>query len=323
MLTVGIFGAGGMGNVHAKHYRKLDQVDIRFFDPDEERSTIFAQRHQCVPSGSAEELFESVDAVDICLPTDLHVPIALQAIAAGKAVLVEKPIAGSITGARALVDAAETAGVPLMAGHVVRFFREYAKANQVVKSGGVGTPAAVRMRRGGLAPTGKDSWFMDHHRSGGVLIDLAIHEFDWLRWTFGEVSTVYSQSLGAKTMAGPDYALTTLKFDSGVVAHVESTWMDPSGFRVTFEVCGSEGMIEHDSRAVASLRTHAQGKTILESPLDGGDDPFFNEVKAFTDAVAAKQPMPISGRDGLGALAIALAAVESAKTGRLVKPERP
>lgn len=323
MLTIGILGAGGMGNVHARHYRRIDGVELRFFDPDVERAKLFAERHGCACSDSAAALIAASDAVDICLPTDVHTTMALKAISAGRAVLVEKPIAGTLADAVKIIEAARKTQVPLMAGQVVRFFREYATANRVVKSGKIGTPAAARMRRGGLAPKGADSWFMDHHRSGGVLIDLGIHEFDWLRWTFGEVESLFAKSLGAKTMSGPDYALTTLKFDSGVVAHVESTWMDPSGFRATFEVCGSEGMIEHDSRAVASLRTTADGKTMMESPLDGDDDPFYNELRAWVHALETGTEVPVRGEDGMAALAIALAARESAQSGKSVRPARP
>ncbi len=82
---------------------------------------------------------------------------------------------------------------------------------------------------------------MDHQRSGGVLVDLAIHDFDWLRWTFGEVVSVSSRSVASKSMKGPDYALTVLKHESGTVSHVETTWMDPAGFSTSFEVAGSYG----------------------------------------------------------------------------------
>ncbi|PMZ00384.1 gfo/Idh/MocA family oxidoreductase, partial [Pseudomonas sp. FW306-02-F02-AB] len=86
-----------------------------------------------------------------------------------------------------------------------------------------------------------------------------IHDFDWLRWTLGEVKSLYSRSVQARHGEGPDYCLTTLTFESGAIAHVESTWMDPSGFRTTFEVAGSAGLIQHDSRETSSLRTHTIG----------------------------------------------------------------
>jgi predicted dehydrogenase len=321
-MKVGILGAGGMGNVHARQYRKMPDVELHFFDRDSERGRAFAERWEAIPIGSAEEVFDCCDIIDVCYPTDLHVETGLRAIAAGCAVFMEKPIAGSLEDARRLVAAAEKAGTPFMPGQVVRFFPEFAQGHRLVKEGAVGTPAAARTRRGGLAPKGVGEWFMDHSRSGGVLLDLAVHDFDWLRWTLGEVKSVYAKSLGAQTGKGPDYGLATLEFDSGCVAHVEATWMDPSGFRTTFEVAGSEGIVQFDSRQNASLRTHLVGKSYAESPLTGTDDPYYLELRGFVEAVRSGTEPPVTGYDGLMALSIGLAAVESAKTGRRVAPER-
>src|SRR5579862_5328026 len=253
MITVGILGAGGMGNVHARHYRRMRDVELFFFDPDQGQAEAFIGRHQVGAAPSPEDLIARCDVVDICLPTPLHLRYGLAAIAAGKAVFIEKPLAGNLQDGAKLVDAAGKAGVPLMPGHVVRFFPEWAAGRKMVQRGDVGTPAAARVRRGGGAPKGNDGWFLDHSRSGGVLLDLAVHDFDWLRWTLGEVKHVYARSVGAKTGSGPDYALTTLTFDSGAVGHVESTWMDPAGSRTTYEVCGSAGMIQFDSRNTQTL----------------------------------------------------------------------
>lgn len=165
-------------------------------------------------------------------------------------------------------------------------------------------------------------WFHDHHVSGGVLVDLAVHDFDWLRWTLGEVDHLYAKSVGAATMQGPDYALTTLTFESGAVAHVESTWMDPSGSRTTFEVCGSGGMIEFDSRTAASLKAHTGGTTRFEGPLAPTDDPYYGELRDFVDCIVNDSAPPVTAYDGFMALSIALAAVESAKTGKVAKPAR-
>lgn len=322
MITVGILGAGGMGNVHARHYRRMPDVELFFYDPDQGQSSAFTERHQIGAAPSAEDLIARCDVVDLCLPTPLHLRMGLQAIAAGKALFVEKPISNSLEDAVRLVEAADRARVPLMPGQVVRFFPEFAAGRRLVNNGAVGDPAAARVRRGGGAPKGADGWFMDHSRSGGVLIDLGIHDFDWLRWTLGEVKHLYSRSVGAKTGHGPDYALTTLTFDSGCVAHAETTWMDPSGSRATYEVAGSKGLIQYDSRTTPTLRTHAGGKSINEAPLFGSDDPYYNELRGFLDAVTRNEAPPVTGHDGLMALSIALAARESAVSDRVVAPAR-
>ncbi len=321
-MRVGILGVGGMGNVHARQYRKMPHVELFFTDLDEERSKTFIERWQGESVDSYDDLLKRCDVIDICLPTDLHLDAALKAIAAGKAVFMEKPIAGTIEDGAKMVKAADDAKVPFMPGQVVRFFADFSAGNKLVREGAVGKPAAARMRRGGLAPSGSGGWFMDHKRSGGVLVDLAIHDFDWLRWTLGEVKHLYSRSTAAKTQQGPEYALTTLTFDSGAIGHVESTWMDPSGFRVTYEIAGSEGLIQFDSRNTATVRTHAGGKSMNEAPLLPVDDPYFLELSGFLNAVKSGTLPPVTGHDGLMALSIALAARESAVTDKVVAPAR-
>ncbi|MGV3617094.1 MAG: Gfo/Idh/MocA family protein [Fimbriimonas sp.] len=321
-MRVGILGTGHMGSVHARQYHHMPGVTLGYRDTNPERADSFKARFDAEPCPSAGDLIAWADIVDICLPTDLHVDYAMRAIAAGKAVFLEKPIGSTLEEARRVVEAAEVAGTPLMVGQVARFFPEYETGKKLVEQGAVGTPAAARMRRGGGPPKGNADWFMDHARSGGVLLDLAIHDFDWLRWTLGEVKHLYSRSVGAQSGHGPDYALTTLTFENGAVGHVESTWMDPSGFRTAFEVAGSDGLIEFDSRQEATVRTMTAEGSRLESPLAPTDDPYYRELESFIVAVREGKPPAVSGRDGIAALALSLAALESARTGRVVVPEK-
>lgn len=322
-MRIGIVGAGGMGNVHARHHRNIPNVEPAVFDIDPERRKTLSEKWKIEEKDSLEETLRWADAIDLCVPTPLHLELGLKVIAAGKALLVEKPIAGTVEDAAKLVSAARKASVPLMPAHVVRYFPEFRKAHEAVENGEIGNPAAARLRRGGGMPKGAGLWFSDHSKSGGVLLDLAIHDFDWLRWTLGEVKSLFAKSLGAIKGQGPDYALTTLQFDSGAIAHVESTWMDPSGFRVALEVCGSGGMIEYDSRLTLSLRTSIEGSpTVSEAPLDSMDDPYYNQLKGFVYAIQEGKEPPITGFDGLMAVSIATAAIESAKTGKVVAPAR-
>jgi predicted dehydrogenase len=322
MVTIGVLGAGGMGNVHARQYRKMSDVDIVFHDPLPEKSEAYARQWSATPLGSMEAVIAASDIVDVCLPTDMHLDAGLQAIAAGRAVFIEKPLARTMMDCRILIEAAEKARVALMPGQVVRYFADFATGHRLVKQGAVGNPAAARTRRGGIAPMGSRGWFQDHHRSGGVLLDLAVHDFDWLRWTIGEVKNVYSRSVGIQTGSGPDYALTTLTFENGAIGHCETTWMDPGGFRTTFEVAGSKGLIQHDSRQNAALRTTLDGKTFVDGAISATDDPYYLELRGFVDAVVNGTDVQISPQDGAMAVSVALAAIESAKTGQVVVPEK-
>lgn len=321
MTTVGIIGAGGMGNTHARHLRRVPEVDLCVFDQDTLRAQEFGARHSCSCCASEEELFSKADLVHVCLPNDLHATVGLRALGAGKAVFMEKPLAGTLDDARSLRHAADQAGVPFMVGHVVRYFAEYRRAHQLVADGAIGTVGVARLRRGGGPPARQGTnWFLEHDRSGGILIDLAVHDFDWIRWTLGEVEWVDARSVGTRTGNGADYALTTLGLKSGALAHVETTWMDPGGFRTTLEVTGSTGMIEYDSRSATALRLSKQGGGASEGPLAPDDDPFFLQLRAWVESVRAGSMPPVGASEGFRSLAIAVAARESALTGRRVAP---
>ncbi len=321
MARVGILGAGGIGNVHVRHLKAVPGVEVFVYDVDESRGRQFAEVHGVELCESSSSLYDRVDMIDLCLPTDVRETVSLEAAATGKAVFIEKPLALNVQTGVKIAEAAAKSGSKIGVGQVVRFFPEYRSAYRMIAEGKIGKPAAARARRGGGIP-GKmgATWFQDHHRSGGVIIDLGIHEFDFLRWTLGEVETVFAKSLGAQTMSGPDYAVTTLKFVSGAVAQVESTWMDPGGFRTSFEISGSGGLIEFDSRTASTLKTSTAGISTSEAPLSSPDDPFYLQLKGFIESVVSGREPPVTLRDGLLALAIAEAAFLSAKSGKAYKP---
>lgn len=321
-VKVGLLGAGGIGNVHARHYAAMPDVQLFAYDTDAERVKNASTTHDATACSSFEDLLAKSDVIDICLPSNLHHEFGMKSLAAGKPTMVEKPIATTLQHAHEMMEAAEQAKVALFVGQVVRFFPEFRAAHNHVKNGTVGTPAAARMRRGGGPPRSNATWFFDHEKSGGVLLDLAIHDFDWLRWTLGEVKCLYSRSVGAKTGHGVDYALTTLTFESGAIAHTETTWMDPAGFRVTLEVCGSEGMIEFDSRTLPTLRVNTADAKLTEGPLSQKDDPYYRELRSFLDSATQGTELSVTPYDGFMALSICLAALESARTGRVVTPAR-
>ncbi|MBL8088551.1 MAG: Gfo/Idh/MocA family oxidoreductase [Chthonomonas sp.] len=327
MMRVGIVGLGGMGGVHGSKYAHMQDVQLFGFDATPAKRTAFCDRTGATECVSFEDLVSKCDYLDVCLPTDLHLEYGLKAIAAGKAVLMEKPMALDLPGCLQLMNAAEKAGVPLMPAQVVRYFPDYAKGHAMVASGMVGRVGAARTRRGGKMPLGAGGWFRDTARSGGVLLDLAVHDLDWLRWTLGEPMHVTSRSIAIDAPWegewNGDYALTTIGFESGAVAYIEATWMDPAGFRTTFEVCGSEGMIEHDSKASWTLRTSTEGGVITEAPVVSGDDPYYRQARAFLEAVSGGTPLPVTAYDGAMAVSMARAAIESARTGRTMVPDRP
>lgn len=310
-----------MGRVHSNHYRHLPHVKLAAYDANPEALDAFCSNYSVTACHSLDELFDHSDVVDVCLPTDLHYEIGLKAIAAGKHVLLEKPMARTTQECRELLQAAREAKVQLAPGHVVRYFADYERAHNLVVSGAIGRPGAARCRRGGKAPVGSAGWFRDATRSGGVLLDLAVHEFDWLSWTLGDVTSVMAQSVAFSGQeAVGDYGLATLTHAGGAVSHVEATWMDPAGFRMTFEVCGSEGMIQYDSRTSVAVRTSNEKGTFTDNNLAGNQDPYFRQLSTWVSCVQSGEPYAVRPEDGFKAVAIAEAALQSAQAGKVVVP---
>jgi predicted dehydrogenase len=255
------------------------------------------------------------DAVDICLPTDLHRWAVELAAAHGKPVFCEKPIALTEEDASAMIDACKKAGVTLMVGHVVRFFPEYRAAREQVLSGKLGKPGVVRTIRSGAFPVWS-GWFGDEARSGGPLLDLAIHDFDYLRWCFGPVQRVFSRTLTTKR-EGMEHTLTLLRFASGVMAHVEASWAYPQGspFQTSIEIAGSEGLILFDKNKSGSVVQYGGPRKqtgVPESPLL--KSPYALELEHFITCVKEQKQPLTSGEEALASLRVGLAAYQSART---------
>ncbi len=200
-----------MGRTHAPGWRATPAQLVGFFSAEPISAHALAAQHNAVVFDSYEELLRSVDVVDVCTPTPLHHPLVLQAAAAGKAIVCEKPLARTTAQAAEMIAACEQAGVPLLVAHVVRFFPEYAVAQGIVARGEIGRVAVIRLTRASFKPNADDptSWFHDPAQSGGMLMDLMIHDYDYARWIGGEVETVFARSalaqrpeIGSRLWAG-------------------------------------------------------------------------------------------------------------------------
>ncbi|MGQ9736313.1 MAG: Gfo/Idh/MocA family protein [Armatimonadota bacterium] len=325
MLRVGIVGAGTMGRTHASAYTKLPNTQlVGFYDADQAFAGRVAPQFGAKVFESYDALLQQVDMVDICTPTPTHLELVLRAASAGRHILCEKPLGRTLEQCEQMIEAVNKAGVTLMPAQVLRFFPEFKQARDLVLAGAVGKPAAIRTRRGGPYPRASNDWYADFEQSGGPILDMVIHDFDWLRWTFGEVDRVFAKALTFKKLDHIDYALITLRLNSGAIAHVEANWADPGGFKVDFEIAGDAGMIAFDSRFAMPLTVAKQdagggggGVAVPESPL--AEDPYMLEVQHFVDSVLAGKQPSITAEDGMKAVEIALAAIESVRTGKVIR----
>ena len=333
MLRVALVGAGGMARTHAGCYAAIPNATVvAVMDIRREAAQELAGAHTALAFTDFGEMLTETrpDIVDVCCPTPYHVDYVCQAAVRAadlgmRGISTEKPMGRSLADCDRMIAAAEQAGIPLFVAQVVRFFPEFAAMKRQVDAGAVGQPAAIRTRRGGRMPRAWDDWYADFARSGGLILDLIIHDFDWLRWTFGEVERVYARGLCESRLPAFDYALVTLRFKSGAIAHVEGTWNDPSGFKVGVEIAGDGGLLEYNfiqptnapfRSALAVAEGRGGGVNVPESPV--AVDPYQAELQHFCDCVEQGISPSISPQDGRAAVQIALAAIESIRTGQPV-----
>ncbi|GAB4459416.1 MAG: Gfo/Idh/MocA family oxidoreductase [Armatimonadaceae bacterium] len=327
-LKVGIVGAGHIAAVHARHLARVSGVRlVAVADTHRERAEVLATSYGAASYEGADPMLrdQAVDAVVVCVPTESHAEITEAALAAGKHVLCEKPMALTVADCDRMI-AAQKAESVLAVGQVVRFFPEYANAKRLVESGAVGAPAAVRLRRNVSGKHSSKDWYSDPKRGGGVIFDLLVHELDWLLWCFGPISRVYAHSLTRKLAEGTspgDYALLTLRHANGVIAHVEGYWGDPNGFSTAFEIAGDAGLLTHDSRRAASLVRSRRdgGSPVVASPLFPQEDPYYRQLAAFVETIQTGTMTAVSAEAGRATVAVAEAAVQSAQSGAAVALE--
>jgi predicted dehydrogenase len=314
-----------MGSVHAEAYKKLEDVNlVGIVDTNLPKATQLAEKLGTKAFQTYEEAvsgLEVIDAVSICLPTPLHKEFVIKAADEGRDIICEKPLARTLSDAREMIIHCQEKDVKLFVGHVVRFFPEYVKSKQMIDAGKIGQPAVVRTTRGGAFPNASNDWYADFTSSGGLVLDMIIHDFDYLRWCFGEVERVYAKSSKGRVYSKTEYALVTLRFENGVMAHVEGTWAHQT-FTYKFEIAGKDGIIDFDSSkigpVVASRNQNGQGGGVAvpESPLK--DNPYYLELKHFVDCIKTDREPIVTAEDAYKAMEIALAALQSIETGKPV-----
>ncbi|MDQ3248203.1 MAG: Gfo/Idh/MocA family oxidoreductase, partial [Chloroflexota bacterium] len=242
--------------------------------------------------------------------------------AASKAIVCEKPLARHLRDCTAIVEAVERAGVRMFVAQVVRFFPQFAQAKAVLDSGAIGKPGVIRTSRAGAMPRW-GSFFGNFDLSGGVILDVGIHDIDYQRWCFGEVERVFARGLTFTNGLQGDHALISLRFVNGAIGHIEAGWASPPAqWRTRLEICGDAGMVEWDAEEDTSvtkimLDAERTGKVrTVASPLAPDDNPYFAELAHFLACLESGDPFRVTPHDGLMAVKVALAAIESVRTGQ-------
>lgn len=321
-LTVGLLGAGLIAGVHAHACRASPGVRlVAVADPVPGKADRIADQYGAKVVPDLEGILDlGVDVVDVCTPPTVHAAATVTALEAGRHVICEKPVARTMAEARRVVAAADAAPGMLTIGHVSRFEPDHKTARDLVVAGEIG---AVRMLRhsttSSLPGWTEAGWLTDPATSGGVLVDQGVHSFDYARWVIGSPA-VRVHAMTADSGAGPStYALATVRYDNGAIAHVECGWAHPParGFKLTTEIVGTQGRItwSYDHLMSGVLYPRESDPEWWDAMGDRG---FALELRTFFDAMRSGDPAPVPAHEAVESLRTALAARESARTGRTV-----
>jgi predicted dehydrogenase len=332
MLRIGVLGAGFMGGTHARALAALPDVQVvAVSSRSAEKAAALAQEVGALPVTDARALIEdpAIDAVSITLPTYLHRTFAVDALAAGKHVLLEKPMGLTLAECDAIIDAARASGRVLMMEHTLRFWPEYATLVETVKSGRLGRPLSAVAQRLLTMPQWAD-WFHDASKSGGEVLDLHIHDLDMLNLLFGIPRSIYSRGQRGQS-GGYDQAMSLIDYGD-VQCFAEGSALMPEGypFSCSIAVRCERGSIEYTVRAggeqvdsaaagINDLLLYEAGKPAQK--LSGGPgDPYGNAIAHFVESILAGSA-PTHGTPEQGRLAVqtALAARQSIESGEVVR----
>lgn len=338
MVNVGIVGLGFMGLTHIKAYRQLPNARlVAICDavrlPTDGKlggqagnisNTDEIQFDMSVVKGYRDyhEMLANpeVQLVDICLPTTLHAPVSLAALKAGKHVLCEKPLARTSTICREILAAADAAPGYFMPAHCLRFWPEWAWLKQAIADGRYGKVLAARFTRLSEPPGWSQGSYLKGAESGGALLDLHIHDTDFVQFCFGRPEAVFAS--GQSRLSGAfDHVVTHYRVASGATVTAEGSWLMAQGygFKMAFTVNFENATADYDStRGEGALKVFGAAPEPQTIHCAGGDG-YVGELAHLIECIErGTPPSVVTGRDGLTAVEICEAEEKSAQTGTLV-----
>ena len=293
--------AGVSGNIHSADALDLGR-DIR----------AYAQLEDLLAD-------KQVELVDLCVPTPLHAPQAIAALKSGRHVLCEKPLARTSDLARDIVRAAKTARGFFMPAMCMRFWPGWACLKELVAKKTYGKVLAARFRRVSAPPGWSRASYFKGGDSGGALLDLHIHDTDFVQFLFGRPAGVFST--GRSQFSGAiDHVVTQYLVRGGATVYAEGSWLLASGFSMSYTVMFERATLDYDSvRGGEALRVDEEGKPSRVIQPDNADG-YVGELRHMIQCIQAGQrPTVVTARDALSAVEICEAEEESVRTGRVVK----
>jgi len=337
MIKLAIIGTGFIAQAHASAYKQIKNSQIiAVTDKVKETGFKFAKEHNAKFYDSIEELLQEkeINTVDICTPTFTHEDIVVKAAAAKKNIFCEKPLTLTLKSADKMINAVKDNKVKAMVGHVLRFWPEYVRIKEYIDSKIIGKPLHAFCQRLAVTPDWhQGNWGANEKLGGGAALDLHIHDLDCLIWMFGKPSIVMAQGIFdpvKKEAGGLVHINTTVGFEKKIIGFAEGGWEFKGAFPFTMalRILCEKGTVDWLFRAGKNIEERTQAAEIkvykndntIEVLEASKDDAFYLELSYFIDCLENKKPVKIASfEDGRAALELALAAIKSAKTSKVVK----
>lgn len=334
MVRIGIIGLGFMGRMHYTTYQKIENAQVvAICDADPRRAKgDLSGGWGNVPGAEVDQLpmdrmtgtcdwreliaNPQVDVVDVCLPTPQHVEVVTAALEAGKHVMAEKPLARTSAEARKIATAAKNARGFFMPAMCMRFWGEWELISQAVKDGRFGKVLSATFRRFGSMPSG---WFRDGKMSGGALLDLHVHDVDFIYHLFGRPKQVY-----ARGYVGPsgeiDHVLAQYDYGTPLLVSAEGSWTATAGYGFTMRCTLNfeRATVDFDFGRDPTLLLSADGKS---SPVTefAKHDGYVGELSYFLTCVSkGERPTRVTADDAVAGIEIAEAEKKSIQSGASV-----
>jgi predicted dehydrogenase len=322
-LWIGVIGLGWFGERHARVYSELPSARLTAVcDVDATRAGWIAAATgaEAMTDFAALLARSDIDAVSICMPDRMHLEAALTAAAAGKAILLEKPLAHDAATARRIVEAVEASGGRLMVGHILRFDPRYVRVYEAAAPERLGAPIHVRAKRNGARSTAKRLG-----DASSILFYMGVHDIDAMQWICrSPISRVYAQKRQILGTGNEDAIYAVINFENGAMGSLDLSWAWPdglmNGYRAALEVVGT--------RSGAYLDCTDQGfYTVGDEGTAGGDTHLWpeingrivgdlaDEISHFVEATRTGRPYLQHHREALAAIPVLDALAESAQTG--------
>jgi len=328
MINLGIAGLGYIGQVHLEASRKVPGAQVlaaASLEPAKTRSRF--PDLQIYPSFQELVRDDRLDAVIIGLPTDLHEKAAVMAAECGRHILCEKAMALDAGSARRMLESADAHHRILMVAHVLRFWPQYARIKELVDAGEIGSVISVAAYRLSKYPPWMD-WFRDPARSGGTLLDLEIHDVDFVHWILGHPQSVYT--VGIQSPAGAwDHVHTTLNYPHAK-ASIEASSLMPDSFPFSTRllVVGTQGALEYTFRVGANVQERESAAHFFRlyksdgaesEPATSTEDPYVAQLRYFVECVADGQPPRLCPpEESYQVMRVMSALRQSAESGQLI-----